>query len=69
MNESLVKMFELSLGKKLGILFGLLALIGLIFYLNFLSPLNEEIAELEESINGNKGLKSNNNVQFLPGWR
>ena len=58
MNESLKKIFELSLGKKLGIAGGILGLVGLMYYLYFLSPVEEEITKLDNSINGPRGLNS-----------
>jgi len=56
-NESLAKIFEQSLVNKLAIAGAVLGVIGLVYYLYFLSPVEEEISRLQKSINGTKGLK------------
>lgn len=52
MNENIVKICELSLVKKLGILFGLLALIAVLFWLYMMSPVFEKVAQAKENLEG-----------------
>ena len=50
MRETIEKICQLSLAKKLGILFGTLAFIGLIFWLYLMSPVFTEVTKAEEEL-------------------